>query len=138
VIRALTFEELKLVAEKIGYEPTHTVRSVAIINSQGGPLAAVLYDHWCHNSANVHIWSSGPGALFRKEFVHAIFQYPFEDCGRGVLLGITPGDAKESLALSRALGFKEVYRIKDGWKVGVDLVIKEMRKENCRYLAKVA
>jgi hypothetical protein len=134
----LAWEEVHTIAERIGYEPTHTIRSVALVDSQGEPLAAVLYDHWCHNSANVHVWSSGPAALFNKEFVYEIFKYPFEDCGRGVLLGITPSDAKESLAVSRALGFKEVYRIKDGWKVGVDLIIKEMRKEHCRYLTQKA
>lgn len=137
MIRALTYEEMQLVAEKLSYVPTNSVRSVALADEKA-VYAAVLYDHWTYNSVNVHVYSQGPAHLFNKEFVREIFKYPFEDSGRGVLLAVTPGDAKESLAVSRVLGFKEVYRIRDGWKVGIDMVIKEMRKDQCRYLAKAA
>lgn len=132
MIRSLHDWELNHVASQMEYAPTNGVRSVAIVENRK-LLAAVLYDHWCHNSVNVHVYSVSAKGLLNPEFVREMFHYPFNLCGRGLLLAITPGDAA-SIPVARALGFRQTHRIKDGWKVGVDLVVQEMRKEECRWL----
>jgi hypothetical protein len=105
-----------------------------MFNEEGQVQTAVLYDYWTPNSVNAHIWSRTPKGLFSPGFIREIFVYPFLTCGRGLLIGVTPADCEASLRFSDALGFTEKYRIKDGWSVGTDMVIKEMRREECRWI----
>jgi hypothetical protein len=135
VIRALTALEIHTIAGRIDYKPTTGARGVAMMKDRVAQ-AAILYDHWTYNSVNCHIYSISPKALFNPEFLYEIFSYPFSIVG--ILLAITPADAEASLKVSQALGFKEIFRVKDGWKVGVDMVFKQMLRDECRWLTKKA
>jgi len=135
IIRSATPVEVEAVAAAMNYDPSRKVNSVALLE-RDTLLAVALFDHWTYNSVNAHIWSSSPRGLLSPLFVTEIFRYAFEISGRKIVLVITPADAKESLKFSQALGFREVYRVKDGWKEGIDLIVKEMRKEECRWLLK--
>lgn len=137
MIRPGTVFEVADAVRIMEYSPSTRCKSI-VLDEAGEMKAMVLYDHWAYNSVQVHIWSSGPKALFNPLFVREMFAYPFEQCGRSIAVAITPGDQEASLAVSKALGFVEVFRHKDGWKVGVDMVVKEMRKENCKWLLKKA
>lgn len=96
--------------------------------------AMVVYDSWTPNAVQAHIYSSGPAHLLNRKFLTEVFTYPFIQCDKGIVFTITPANASESLAVSRALGFREMYRQKDGWAVGIDMIVKEMRRDECRYL----
>lgn len=134
IIRSGTKEEIEEVIAKIHYSPSRDVNSVALIENDV-VSAMVLYDYWTYNSVNVHIWSS-TSMILSTPYVREVFKYPFEDCMRKILIAVTPDNAIESLKLSSALGFKEVHRIKDGWNDGIDMIVKEMRKHECRWLLK--
>lgn len=118
----------------VGYSASNDARGVVYKTVSASIAAMALYDHWTPNSVNVHIYSQNPKYLFDKEFTHAIFHYPFEQCQKGLLIGMTPSSHEASLAVSRYLGFREVYRLKDAWEPGVDIIIKEMRKTECHWL----
>jgi hypothetical protein len=96
--------------------------------------ATVVYDGWTPNAVQVHIHSGGSAEFLRTEFLHEIFWYPFVQCQKMLVYTVTPGDAEASLAVSKSLGFIETYRMKDGWGPGIDMVIKEMRREDCRWI----
>lgn len=96
--------------------------------------AMVIYDSWTPNAVQAHIYSTGPRYLLNREFLREVFTYPFIQCNKGIVFTITPANAEESLKVSAALGFREVYRQVDGWDAGVDMVVKEMRRNECRYL----
>lgn len=51
-----------------------------------------------------------------------------------MLVTATPANQKGSLAVSGWLGFYEIFRIRDGWDTGVDMVLKELRREDCRFI----
>ena len=137
MIRAATREELDAFEIETGYCPTK--KCTGIVNEVDGKVAAlILYDFWTHTSAQAHISVSNFKHFIDPAFVRAIFEYPFEMCGKSMLITVTPESAKGSLAISRWLGFVEVYRQKDGWKQGEDMILKEMRRENCRWLQKKA
>jgi hypothetical protein len=137
VIRAGTWAEMGNISKLMEYSPSVSCKSIALVEKTI-VKAMVIYDHWAYNSVQVHVWSSGPQALFNPLFVREMFAYPFEQCGRSITVAVTPADQVASLAVSKALGFVEIFRHKDGWKVGVDMVVKEMRKENCKWLQKEA
>lgn len=115
----------------ISYSPTLDFRAIGQLNEYFEIVAAVGYDHWTPNSVQMHIWIPRPQEMCRK-FLQEGFRYPFEH--KGLVVGLTPGNNAPALHFNRRVGFKEVYRMKDAWDKGVDVVVQEMRKEDCRWL----
>jgi len=136
VIRAATQAEISYVCEKIGYTYNTNANGVMIEDSVGGIGAMAVYDRWTKSGVEMHAFSADPRYLFRPEFCKAMFEYPFVQQKRMLAFAVTPCDNVASIALARFLGFKEVYRIRDGWDLGTDMVIQELRRENCRFLEK--
>ena len=64
-----------------------------------------------------------------------MFNYAFNIANRGVIIGCTPADNKKALKFNANMGFEEQTRIKDGYAEGVDFVITQLRKENCKFIA---
>lgn len=135
VIRATTHDEIEQISRSMGYVPSRNVKGIAILE-ESTVSAAVLYDYWTVTSCQVHVFAPSLKALFNAEFLREIFTYPFITGGRSLLVAVTPGNQKGSLAVSDWLGFTEKYRIRDGWDTGVDMVLKELRREDCRFLSK--
>ena len=131
-----TKAEIEAVADKIQYSPSKKVQGIAHRRSDGSIGAMVLYDHWTENAVQMHVYSEDPKMLFDKEYLHEVFWFPFIYGKRGLAFGVTPCNNAPSLAVSRYLGFKEVYRIKDGWAAGTDMAILELRREECRWIPK--
>lgn len=128
MIRAATPCEIQWVCGKLPLPYSLSMRGVC---NEG---AMVVYDSWTPNACQVHIYSSGPRYLLNREYLTEVFSYGFLQCNKGKLFTVTPANATESLKLSDALGFREVYRQVDGWNVGVDMIVKEMTRSECRYL----
>lgn len=128
MIRAAAPSEIAWVCGKLPLPYSQAMRGVCNVG------AMVIYDSWTPNAAQVHIYSSGPRHLLNREFLTEAFTYGFIQCDKGKLFTITPSSATESLKVSDALGFRESYRQIDGWDIGVDMVVKEMLRNECRYL----
>lgn len=128
MIRAASYDEIVAVAAKLPYSVSPNCRG---IRNDG---AMVIYDGWTPNAVQVHVYSIGPRYLFNRNFLREIFRYPFCQCHKGKLFAVTPSDSTASLAVSKALGFREVYRMKDAWNIGVDMIVKEMTKDECRWI----
>jgi RimJ/RimL family protein N-acetyltransferase len=117
----------------ISYSPTGHFKGIVQLNDYYEIVAAVGYDHWTPNSVQLHIWIPRPAEMCRT-FLREGFRYPFEIGRKGLVVGLTPSNNAAALNFNRRVGFKEVYRMKDAWDKGVDVVVQEMRKENCRWL----
>ena len=98
----------------------------------GRIMGMIGYDGWTLNAVQMHICLEDPNCFFR--LVRPAFSYPFEEVRLGMVLGITPSDNRHSLEFNKRMGFRETYRIKDGWSPGVDMVVQEMLKDECRWL----
>lgn len=134
MIRAATQAEIKCVCEKISFVYNNHSNGVVIEDEVGGVGAMAIYDRWTHTAVEMHAYSAGPKYVFHPDFCHAMFEYPFVQQNKMLAFAVTPCDNVPSIALARWLGFKEVYRIRDGWNAGTDMVIQELRRENCRFL----
>lgn len=99
------------------------------------PIAAAVFDGWSFNACQAHIVVDDPMVL-RHGFLEEIFHYVFNTCDKGVLIGVTPGDNDKALKFNKHVGLRELYRVEDGYKVGIDYVVQELRKENCKWLRK--
>jgi hypothetical protein len=135
MIGAATPEDISFFSRVASYSPSGYARGIKHVRNKGG-AAMVLFDHWTPSAAQVHVWSSDLGALFDPVFLGEIFAYPFITHGKLKLISVTPENQKGSLAVSGWLGFREVARIHDAWDVGVSMVVKELYRQDCRFIRK--
>lgn len=100
---------------------------------KNGNLVAVAgYTNFMPKACEIHIGSVGEHWA-SKDFIWAVFDYPFNKLGVSVILGQICADNTDALKLNRHLGFKVVAEIPDAHMSG-DLVIMAMKKEECRFL----
>lgn len=113
-----------------------TVRFTGIKKLSDGELVAMVgYDDWTSNSVQMHVWLKNARALDRT-FIRECFRYPFETVGVGIVIGVTPCNNVAALELNRRLGYRRLLTVKDGFALGTDLAIQEMRREECRWLTR--
>jgi RimJ/RimL family protein N-acetyltransferase len=134
VIEAANDADIQLFIEATSYNPTSQFKAI-VMKVDGEIQAMTGYDYWTPNAVQMHIWIKHPEAYLSKEFIQESFGYPFSS-GRNLVIGVTPGDNERALSFNQKIGFKEKYRIKDGWSLGTDMVIQEMRLDECRWLSR--
>ena len=110
----------------LSYVPSLNANGITCRSDEGEHLATLLFDFWTINAVQMHVWIQKPKALEGGTLVREAFDY-VRKTGRGLVIGVTPGDNALSLRFQHALGFVEMYRIKDGWAKGIDMVISEKR-----------
>lgn len=101
----------------------------------GKIVGAVAMDTWSHNSCRIHI-AVEDMLIFKHGWPEAVFDYIFNACDKGVIMGITPACNERALKFILHIGFVEVFRLRDGFEEGIDFVCTEYRKENCKYIRK--
>jgi len=108
---------------------------IIAFNSHDEPVAACVADSFTATACCVHIVVDNP-LVIRRGFLQAVARALFIVMRRHVLIGLTPGDNEKALSFNRRIGWREIYRVRDGHALGVDLVVQEMRREDCRWLTK--
>ena len=108
-------------------------KGIVAYNEEGMIVAAIALDSWSYNAVFIHIAVEDKW-VFRHGFAEECFNYIFNDSGRRILLGATPANNEKALKFNRHIGLKPIYSIKDGYADGVDFIVQELRKEDCRYL----
>lgn len=120
------------IAERTGVVLTTSARGVKVVDSAGRTRGVVAFDDWTPNAVTAHIASDTPIAW--RKLLPAALHYVFGLVGLGVLVAQVASSNIRSLAFVEAAGFRRLTSIRDGIRVGVDLVLFEMRRENCGFL----
>ena len=94
----------------------------------------VFYEHHTGKSITATI-AVAPGAVFPKDFLWAIFDYPFVQLGVWKMLAYVAEANYKSQALVEKMGFVKEAVISDYYPDG-DLFIYSMTKQQCRFLEK--
>jgi hypothetical protein len=87
-------------------------------------MGMVGFDSWAPRTVMAHWYIRYPRCI---EPLWAEAVKYIADTGRKAILGSTPSNNDKALRSIRHLGWEELYRIKDGWDEGVDLVISEYK-----------
>lgn len=95
-------------------------------------IGVVAYNGFCGNVCQMHI--AGDGNWVSREFIRAAFDYPFRQLGLAAVLGALPADNHKAMKFDTHFGMREVHRITNGWANGVDLVLVQMNREDCKWL----
>lgn len=110
-------------------------RGIVAIGDNGLPCAIVLLDHFTETAVTGHIAVQNVMAL-RKLHLET-FKYVFLSLDKRMFLGITPSNNTKAIKLHQHFGFTEIARIKDAYDVGVDQIVFQMLRKDCKYIAKL-
>ena len=132
IVQVAPPEHYAWVGEHAGCLVTPDFRALEAVQD-GRIVGMVGYCDWFPNSVHMHVAIESP--MIAKHLLPPAFRYPFEEVGVGVVIGITPAWVTKAVKFNRHIGFREAHRIKDGFAVGRDLIVFEMRREECRWLS---
>lgn len=106
---------------------------IIALRDTGEILAAVVFDSFTVTTCMVHLAIDNPLAL-RHGLLSEAAHYLFNVRNRIKIFGMTPSDNKRALKFNKHMGWRELYRVKDAYDIGVDYVVQEMTKEECPWL----
>jgi hypothetical protein len=130
---AATLLELAWLKKRAGCQLTQDARGLKAVDSYGATRGMVAFDSWTDNACQAHMATDTPIAW--RALLPAALDYVFRQAGKGILLGAIPAKNVASIRFARAAGLFETHRVRDGWAVGEDLLLLELRREDCRFLS---
>lgn len=131
-VEAAELRDLEWLVERTKCAVTRGMRAIKAVDASGRIRGMVGYDGWTENAVTAHM--AVDTAIAWRALIPACFEYPFLECGREVMLGIIPADNVKSWGMASSLGFRIVHRVRDGWAKGVELLLLELRRDDCRFL----
>lgn len=108
---------------------------IAIDLDKNETVGACITDNWTRNSVQCHFMISSPMVL-RHGFIEECFDFIFNHCDRRYIYGFVPSDNEKALKLNAHMGFTEILRLPEAFADGVDYVVMECTRANCKYLPK--
>jgi RimJ/RimL family protein N-acetyltransferase len=107
----------------------------AIGLDRNGELVAGAVLHGVTIGARASItWACNDRFALTKDFIVAMFDYPFRLLDVRVLFGQVKGNNLASINFAKKLGCKEIARFKEAWDGKEDLVLFSLHRDDCRWL----
>jgi hypothetical protein len=110
-----------------------TTGIMAIDEETNTTVGAAIMDNWTHNSVQMHFIVTNSMVL-RHGFMEEIFDFIFNVKKLSYIYGMVRETNEKALKIDAHMGFVEVLRLPDAWAVGEDILVVELKKENCQYL----
>lgn len=106
------------------------------VERNGELVGAVMYDEY--NGPNIWMHVAGTDGIrwATKDFVRAVFRYPFEQLGCTRITGWVEASNEKARRLDENLGFEQEAILSGAARDGGDVIIYRMKKEDCRFLSK--
>jgi hypothetical protein len=132
IVRAAPREHFEWLTSRAGTcIPSPDFRAIEAIDGDR-ILGMVGYDAWTPNGVSMSVAIDEPVAV--RRLLGPAFSYPFLEAGRGVITAVVRGDNAASRKFCEHVGFRKTHAIRDGWAAGTDLLLYEMRRDECRHL----
>lgn len=103
-----------------------------VATNYGEIVAAIIFDNFLYSSAQVTIIIENP-MVIRAGLLKEGFEFIFNKCSKERIYIMVAENNVKSLKLSEKLGFTDVMRIPEGYAAGVDFIVRELAKKNCKY-----
>jgi len=121
------------VAERCGCEPWTGVSTLGWERDGSLVGGVVITGHQAHGCASMHAAGEGRNWITRP-FLFATFDYIFNQLDLKVLINTVGSWNLKSMKATQHLGFTEFARFPMAWDGEQDLVLFELRRENCRWI----
>lgn len=122
-----------MAARGVEISPSDDLRLIAHADANEQVDAVVAFNGFTHRIASIHVVGDG-GKWIDRQMLRVVFDYAFNHCKLVALYGQVASNNERAMRLDLHLGFREVTRLRDAVADGVDLVILEMRRDECRWL----
>lgn len=132
-------EELKQLAaeillKEIGVQPSADLQALFWGNPKTNEIEwCIGYTSFLGKTCQIHVVNFNKKYTPRK-LLWAAFDYPFNQAGVETLIGIVNSKNDLAMKYDQNLGFKEVYRFEGMHDDGGDIVVFEMKKQDCRFI----
>ena len=113
-------------------------KGIAAESDEGRLLGVFVLNKWTEGSVHVHVGIDSPMCFRGYTFITELFNYIYNTAGRLTAIAMVRSTNTKALKLDKHVGFTEVGRIKDGVRLGEDIVILEMHRDNCHWFRKEA
>jgi len=104
-------------------------------DEKGDLQCGAVFDSFTVDSCSVHLAIPNPMSI-RHGFLDELARHLFITCKRKFIFGLVPSNNARALKFNTHIGWREVARIPDAIRSGVDYVVMRMDKEECRWLPK--
>lgn len=118
--------------------PSPNFRAFEVVRNGVVPrriTAMAGFDGETANALWLSVAADEPIAL--RHLIKPVFGFAFRELGKEVILASVLSTNQRSLKIVEAFGFREVYRGKEWVDHGVDLIVFEMRRRDCKWLEEV-
>ena len=105
---------------------------MAIDEETNTTVGAFIMDNILSNSLQCHFMITSPMVL-KHGFIQECCDYVFNYQGMEYAYAYVAADNKKSIQICKRMGFKEKTRFDNGYSEGVDFVLFELKKADCKY-----
>ncbi len=120
--------------QQVGMTHCEDTTGMVALTKTGEHVAACIMDNWTANSVQCHAMLTNPLVL-RHKFLECMFEFMFNHMGVARVYGLVPESYAKAVKLNLHLGFTIKARLEEAFEVGVDYLLMEMKRENCRFIA---
>lgn len=124
-------DDFSWLGSRCGYTPGDDFRAIKATDATGRIRGMVGFDSWWPNAAHMHVALDSATAC--RALLQPAFRYVFGIAAKALAIGVVPAHNAKSLRFAKSVGFSETHRIRDGWEQGDDMVVLELRREDCRF-----
>lgn len=145
IVQPAPTEHFAWLAERANLVPGPQFGAIEAVTDGERIVGMVGFDGWLPNAVSLHVAMEEPDRVpreLRREALRQLtrvgFGIAFNGCGRNVALATVLSSNERSIRFTESLGFRKVATLTDAWAPGVDLLIYQMRRDECRWLRKEA
>lgn len=106
---------------------------MAIDKDTNMTVGACIMDNWTGSSVQGHFIIPHP-MLLKHGFFECCAHYVFEEKGLKSVYAMVPADNEKAVKLNKHLGFTVKTVMEGAFREGVDYLMMEMKRENCRFI----
>ena len=124
----------EILLKEIGVQPSADLQALFWCSPKTNEIEwCIGYTSFLGKTCQIHVVNFNKKYTPRK-LLWAAFDYPFNQAGIETLIGIVNSKNELAMKYDQNLGFKEVYRFEGVHDEGGDVVVFEMKKQNCRFI----
>ena len=96
-------------------------------------MAVCMLDSWTKGAVQIH-FATGSKVGLKHKLIKEVMNFVFNTADRSTIICVIGADNKKAMKIAMHVGFEALATIHDGQSKGVDSVMFQMRKDNCRWI----
>jgi len=122
----------------VGIQRCEDTGGITAVDADTGELlAACVIDNMTQNSVQTHLVIARP-LVIKHGFLDCCADVIYNSLGMSRVYALVPANNAKAVRLNKHIGFTVKTVLEEAYEVGVDYLVMEMKRENCRFLPQQA